>query len=175
MDITLDQLLRARDRRQLRQQELLAIAAAHDGHAVATLMCLTVVMPGAEKRNNLSLTVARAAVDALLDALLGHLAFHETADLPTGFEAYFLVTLPPVEAKLLACRIEREHPLGRLFDIDVIAPNGVPVERQSVGQPPRKCLLCDNDARVCMRVHTHTQQQLLRHIRTLVSQYGANR
>ena len=46
--------------------------------------------------------------------------FEEVRDLETGFEAYFVVDMAPLEAKQLCCRIEDSHPLGRLMDIDVI-------------------------------------------------------
>ena len=31
--------------------------------------------------------------------------------------------------------LEEKHPLGRLFDLDVIAPDGIPVSRQEVALP----------------------------------------
>ena len=166
MEITLEQLLASRDRRQQRQRELLA-----DGDSGLTLLCLTVVMPGPQKRNELSLTVAQAAVTELLRQLLGSLVYHETADLPTGFEGYFLVRQPLADAKRLACRIEDTHPLGRLFDIDAIGSDGVPLDRQSIGLPSRRCLICGGDAHACMRNRTHPLPDLLHHIKLMVDAY----
>ena len=119
--ITLHELLASRDARHATQQKLLA------EHSGKTLVCLTVVMPGSVKRNHQSLCAAHAAVEAIREAF--HLndmsdaereAVLTERDLNTGYEAYLVTPLPLLEAKRIAVTIEDTHPLGRLFDIDVI-------------------------------------------------------
>ena len=134
-----------------------------------TLLCLTVVMPGSVKRNRQSMIVSDAAVKALTSQF-GSIGLVQR-DLPTGFEAYLLTSLPAVEAKRAVCRIEQEHPLGRLFDIDVIGQDGVPLQRADIGLEPRKCLLCDQPARWCMRGHTHSTEEILARIDEMVNAY----
>lgn len=165
MKISLDQLLASRDRRWHRQQELL------QEHPRESLLCLTVVMPGAVKRNQLSLVVAQAATEALRVAFADSITWMEERDLETGFEAYALTTLPLLDAKRTACRIEEEHPLGRLFDLDVIDSTGTPVARATIGAEPRRCLLCQQEARFCMRNHTHSREELQARIETIVDEY----
>ncbi len=165
MTITLEQLLQSRDERRQRQQQLLS------AHPDATLVCLTVVIPGSEKRNDISLTVARAAVEALRKTLGHTLILCEERDLITGFEAYLITTLAERDVKLLTCEIEDAHPLGRLFDIDVIGGNGLPMTRADVGRAERGCLLCDQPARYCMRNRTHTTEELLQFIEKIVASY----
>lgn len=156
--ITLEQLLNSRDNRAALQQKML------DEHPGCTLVCFTVQLPGPEKRNALSLAIAAAGTDAL-EALFGAPAL--TRDLETGFEAFFLVPDAAPAVKRLCCSLEESHPLGRLMDIDVIGPEG-PVSRTEVGFQARKCLLCDQPARVCMRARTHTSEELLRRIEQMV-------
>lgn len=156
-------ILASRDARHRHQQELLA---ANAGKA---LLCLTVIMPGAEKRNALSLTVADASLEALRAAFPG--VDIEERDLPTGFEAYLLVPMSPLEAKRLAVRIEDSHPLGRLFDLDVVTPQG-PLSRRDIGEAPRRCLLCGREARLCMRSHAHTHDELMVRIREMVEAWN---
>ncbi len=163
--ITLDMLLAGRDARQARQRELMA------ANPELALVCLTVVMPGNIKRNEQSLTVAKAAVEALKHELDDRLTYLEERDLPTGYEAFLLVSMSPSEAKKAACGIEESHPLGRLFDIDAFDREGIPVPRESVGLQPRLCMLCDNEARWCMRNGTHTHEELHNHINSLISNY----
>ena len=165
MEITLDLLLASRDRRVAMQQKL------RETYPNLTLVCLTVIMPGSVKRNRLSLAVARAATEAIRVEFADSITQMEERDLETGFEAYVLVSLPTLETKQIACRIEENHPLGRLFDIDVIAPDGTPLSRASVGAQPRRCLLCNNEARFCMRNHTHTPEQIQAHIAEIVEAY----
>ena len=184
MPITLDELLASRDARHAMQQKLMA------EHSGKTLVCLTVVMPGSVKRNQQSLTVARAAVKAMRKAynisddqlpeteLLTNELKTETGeclverDLNTGYEAYLITSLPLLEAKRVAVDIEDTHPLGRLFDIDVIDKQGIPVSRDRVGGQPRRCLVCDHEARYCMRMRWHTQEEIWARIKQMTDDYA---
>lgn len=165
MEITLDQLLHSRDERHLRQQQLLNEAKGK------SLVCLTVIMPGKVKRNSLSLTVAHAAVDAIRKSFAPSITYSEERDLSTGYEAYFIVDTDEKQAKQTVCSIEEEHLLGRLFDVDVIKQDGVPMSRTELGLPQRRCLLCNNEARYCMRNRTHSQAELQAEIERLVEEY----
>ena len=184
MPITLDELLASRDARHAMQQKLMA------EHLGKTLVCLTVVMPGSVKRNQQSLTVARAAVKAMRKAynisddllpeteLLTNELKAEAGeclverDLNTGYEAYLITPLPLLEAKRVAVDIEDTHPLGRLFDIDVIDAQGIPVSRDRVGGQPRRCLVCDHEARYCMRMRWHTQEEIWARIKQMTDDYA---
>lgn len=184
MPITLDELLASRDARHAMQQKLMA------EHSGKTLVCLTVVMPGSVKRNQQSLTVARAAVKAMRKAynisddllpeteLLTNELKIETReclverDLNTGYEAYLITPLPLLEAKRVAVDIEDTHPLGRLFDIDVIDAQGIPVSRDRVVGQPRRCLVCDHEARYCMRMRWHTQEEIWARIKQMTDDYA---
>ena len=184
MPITLDELLASRDARHAMQQKLMA------EHSGKTLVCLTVVMPGSVKRNQQSLTVAHAAVEAMRKAynisddllpeteLLTNELKTEAGeclverDLNTGYEAYLITPLPLLEAKRVAVDIEDTHPLGRLFDIDVIDAQGIPVSRDRVGGQPRRCLVCDHEARYCMRMRWHTQEEIWARIKQMTDDYA---
>ncbi len=165
MEITLDQLLASREERASFQKELLK------GYPGKTLVCLTVIMPGKVKRNLQSLVVAQAAVTALVTAFGDSMLKLRLRDLPTGYEAYLVTPLSNEEAKKVTCRIEDTHPLGRLFDLDVIDADGIPVPRESVGLSARKCLICDNEARYCMRNRTHTMDELAAKIDEMIESY----
>jgi len=156
MEITLEQLLAARDARYARQ---LALTKEWPDK---TLVCMTVVLPGPVKRDARSLKVAEAGAEAVRAVF--NPVHHEVYDLETGYEGYFLVDTPLLDAKKACCQIEEAHPFGRLMDLDVLEPVGetvVPVGRDRVGEPPRPCLLCGRPARECMRAHTHTYSELL--------------
>lgn len=160
--ITLQELLDSRDRRARRQGELLS---QFPGRA---LLCLTVQLPGPEKRNALSLKIARAGVEAIEKRF--NPVFKETNDLETGFEGFFVIDGQPLEVKKAAAELEDTHPLGRLMDLDVIGPEG-PLGRADIGLPQRRCLLCEKPARYCMRAGSHTHEELMAKIKQLVSSY----
>lgn len=74
-------------------------------------------------------------------------------------------------ALMLAMPAEDTHPLGRLFDIDIINADGVPVSRDAIGEKPRRCLVCDHEARYCMRMRWHTQEEIWAKINQMVDSY----
>ena len=158
MTITLEQLLASRDNRARHQKDLLG------EHPGKSLLCLTVQLPGPEKKNALSGAIARAGVEAVRRVF--PLEYEELRDLETVFEGFFIVPMPPEAAKRLACKIEDTHPLGRLMDLDV--PGW---DRASIGLPPRRCLLCGNEVRYCMRARTHSREDLLYRMETMVQTY----
>lgn len=163
--VTLDELLASREQRWHKQMMLV-----HE-HPTLTLLCLTVIMPGNVKRNAQSLVVAKAAVEAMREQFGESIHSLEESDLNTGYEAFLMTSLPLHDAKRLACHIEDTHPLGRLFDIDVIDRKANPLGRDTLGLPPRRCLLCDHEARYCMRNHSHTPQELQCHIDQMIRDY----
>ena len=139
-----------------------------------TLLCLTVIPPGPAKRSLASLKIAAAAVSAVRGAFSPE--YEELRDLETGYEGYFLVSLPPRDAKLAAVTLEDSHPLGRLFDLDVILsgklpvfPDGVrPLGREELGLPQRTCIICGKSVRECIRTRAHTTEELLSKIDSIL-------
>ena len=162
MTISLEQLLESRDRRAAMQKDLL------DKYPGKSLLCLTVQLPGAEKRNAASLAIADAGVAAIREVLTPEREI--LRDLETGYEAYFIVSCTDTEAKRLAVGIEDSHPLGRMMDIDVISLEG-PLSRESIGLGPRPCLICGQPARICMRARTHSTEELIETINAKVDNY----
>ena len=149
MDITLAQLLEARDRRRCKEMALMA------ANPRLSLTVVTVNIPGSEKRTPWSVGIGREALRALEESFGENLVKSEERDLETGYEAYILADLSREEAKRRAIAIEETHPLGRLMDIDVLAEDCIPLSRAAFGGAPRRCLLCGDDARVCMRLRRH--------------------
>ena len=163
--VTLEDMLLARDHRQARQYSL----AAH--WPDSAIVVLTVVAPGSEKRNYATSVVARAASDALADAFASTARYWAVSDLPTGFELWIVSSLSPQDAKRRAVAIEETHPLGRMMDIDVIGADLRPLSRQSIGFSHRNCLVCGDDARVCMRSGRHSYSDIIQFISDTVDAY----
>ena len=79
---------------------------------------------------------------------------------PTGDELCLLTDLEPLEVKRLMTQIEEDGALGRLFDIDVMTAESPKISRQQLSLPPRRCLLCEQQAAVCARSQAHDIRQL---------------
>lgn len=159
--MTLDQLLSSRDRRAAMQKKLLAL------HPAQTLLVFTIVMPGEEKQTRASAIIAEAGVSALQKSFGQHITSCLIRDIHTGFEAYLTIDLPLQEVKQRAITIEESHPLGRLMDIDIIDNDGKPITRGT----SRRCLLCSQPARHCMRARTHTLTEILSFIDSCCDEY----
>lgn len=165
MKITLNQLLRSRDERQSYERKLIS------EYKDKTLLVFTVIVPGEIKRNENSLLVANEGIKYIQKQFKENILYEKLRDLDTGYEAYFIVNLLPKETKRIACEIEEKHPLGRLFDIDVFTSSAEPISRSQIGIEPRKCLLCNNIARICMREKKHSYDELNDKINQLIHDY----
>lgn len=166
MAVTLEQMLHSRDDRQALQRQYL------DQHPGLTLMVLTVVMPGSDKRTDDSLTVAGAAVEAVHKEFGPQIRMFTERDLITGFEGWFMLETDARQAKRRACMLEDTHPLGRLFDLDVFdAASRAPLSRTELGLEQRRCLICERPARECMRSQAHSYAKILARIHQTVESY----
>lgn len=60
----------------------------------------------------------------------------------TGPEAFYVLDAEPLTIKKLTTLVEDASPLGRLFDMDVLRPDGKKVDREELHLEGRKCLIC---------------------------------
>lgn len=154
--VTLKQMLEAKESRVARQRQVLSVWQQ-------PLISVTVVMPGAIKdcaETRYLLMQAREEITLLLQKsnLTPLWQWHENS--VTGPEALYCVKENASLLKRMMTDLEDHHPLGRLWDIDVIDLAGVPVSRQLTGVSPRRCLLCDNVAHLCTRSRQHHTEAL---------------
>ncbi len=162
-----EQLLLAREARAERQKALL------DRYRLPVIS-FTVNMPGLQKNIPPARFVFNEGYSVLLKELneSGHLVvYSRQLDLDTGMEGYFVADGDAIPLKMLAVSIETRHPLGRLFDIDVIGRDGTHVSRSTLGYPERRCFICDNEAHACARSRAHSTEELLEKIREIVDKY----
>lgn len=154
MEASLQEILDARERRAQKQKELLE-------QFQKPLLCFTMNIPGPVKWNRNVAIGFYLGCWFLEDALKGQRLLHKqiTTNI-TGGEAYYVVDLPARDLKKIAMDIEAVDPVGRLFDMDVLTPEGTKINRQELGQSPRRCLLCDNEAVICARSRAHSLEQL---------------
>src|SRR5690554_4491617 len=145
--ITLEQMLKARDERVLKQKKLIK-------RFDQPLISLTVNIPGRYKKTTLSSRIFNEGCNMLskkLEETGNHPQYLEKSELVTGPEAYVVVNSDEYALKEFVLQLESLHPLGRLLDFDVIGSNGQIISREELSYPKRKCLLCDEDAHICAR------------------------
>lgn len=144
--VALDAVLAARDARVARQQAMLAQGGV--------LLSLTLVAPGAVKRSPLLDAIFAAALAALRPLVDDARARLEAVD-DSGHHALYLLGGEARDWKTRMLALENRAPLSRLWDIDIIDRDGVAVSRRDLGLPPRRCLICDDDAKTCARERRH--------------------
>lgn len=76
------------------------------------------------------------------------------------------------EAKRTSIQLEDTHFLGRIFDIDIYDNRGNPISRENYKLGRRKCLVCDEDGKLCTRAARHSMEDLLYKINTQINIYG---
>ena len=74
----------------------------------------------------------------------------------SGDELLLAIDCPAEKIKNLTTEIEETHPIGRLFDIDVIDTDGQKLSRPSY----RKCIICGCQAQECARTRKHTVEEM---------------
>lgn len=155
-EVSLLEMLDARERRMRHQQELL-----EQYHK--PLICFTMNIAGPIKDSPLirrgfargQQLLRQQFFRAKLSPL--HMDAHCEA---TGCEAFYVLDADPLTIKKFTTDIEDATPLGRLFDMDVLRPDGTKVDREELNLAGRRCLICGGPAKVCSSRRVHTVAEL---------------
>ena len=149
-EVTLIEILEAREKRVSRQRELLEKYSR-------PLICFTMNIAGPIKVTPL---IERAFFEGLgfLENKLSHekVLLSEDAALPTGCEAFLSVDMDAKELKKICIEIEEATPLGRLFDMDVLDTDGRKLDREI----ERSCIVCGKKGRSCSAGRLHSVEEL---------------
>lgn len=155
--VTLERMMDARERRQAVQHELLA-------RYRLPLISFTLNIVGPVKVFPLALRTFDEGLNFITTQCsawrLPIVARKRIEDI-TGHEAFFVIDGDSGKIKEILCRLEERTTLGRLFDLDVIRPDGSKVSREDFQKEPRKCLICNQEAFLCSRSRAHTVEELL--------------
>ncbi len=163
-EITLQEVLCARDLRAASQRRLLAAYGL-------PLLGFTMNIAGPVKRSRLGDFAFREGLEALRRQLGGRVLHQEVTDRRTGLEALLVCSLPAEELKALAMDLESGSPAGRLCDMDVIAPDGGKLSRPA----PRTCLVCGGPAAPCARSRAHGLPAVQEAAQALLEDFAAQR
>lgn len=165
-DVSLLDLLNARDQRAIRQKSLLETYQQ-------PVLSLTINAMGGVKRNALLDYVFKQALKALERRFKAENITpteQKITQANTGNEAIFSVNIPALQLKQLCIALESTTPLARLWDMDVIDRNGKPISRADLGVAPRQCLICPENAKICARQRSHSMADLMAALQKLVQQ-----
>lgn len=156
VEVSLSKMLYARERRVQHQQELLA-----QYHKPLISFTMNICGPvkdsplirrGFERgRQLLRQQFLRAKLTPI---------YQDVSREVTGCEAFYVLDADPLAIKKFTTDVEDATPLGRLFDMDVICPDGRKVDREELHLPGRRCLICGGPAKVCSSRRVHKVAEL---------------
>ncbi|MEP8673945.1 citrate lyase holo-[acyl-carrier protein] synthase [Enterobacter hormaechei] len=165
--VTLEEILSAREKRATRQRHAL------DCYRLP-LISLTLVSPGPVKNNpayQRLAAIARKEVTRLCAVHNWACVWENSVNAASGPEWMVAICAPAKTLKRMMVRLEDNHPLGRLWDIDVIDCDGRILSRGELGYPHRRCLVCTDEAHLCARAKRHSPGMLLEEIARRMEEY----
>ena len=152
MEVTLSEMLEARETRARRQKALLT--KYH-----RPLISFTMNIAGPVKDSALirrGFGIGLRDLERLLAAERIACLHREELTAHTGCEAILVADAPAERLKALTTGLEEYSGVGRLFDMDVLTPSGEKLERAQ----PRRCLICGGIAQNCARSRAHSVMEL---------------
>ncbi|MRI84345.1 citrate lyase holo-[acyl-carrier protein] synthase [Aerococcaceae bacterium WS4759] len=187
ISVDLMMMLETREQRSLTQRELFA----KNRHA--SLLSATMNIPGPIKTS----PILRNVFEEVMDVVRQHPSIQAAPILTTlyrekvtGPEYYMLLDLPAEVLKKAMIDIEQQHPWGRLLDLDVLYCESREadslqfgreeasaimtteyihsISRTDLNLPTRRCLICEEDAKVCGRSRTHSVEEMQAAIAELI-------
>ncbi|MET3557601.1 holo-ACP synthase [Streptococcus rupicaprae] len=168
--VSLQDVLQARDERVSRQKDLLAV------YPKSTLINFKCNIPGPIKSNHYIKALFEHGLVQIQEELERKsiaIRHQELVDPMTGPEAYLLVEKPLRQIKEMMIVIEEGSDLARLYDIDVLSlgesqDEVLSLSRQDLGLLPRLCFVCDDTAKNCGRSRRHSLEEMYATIEELV-------
>mgnify|MGYP004477205035 CR=1 FL=1 len=161
VNITLEDILRARDARADAQRRLLRTYRL-------PLVSFTMNIAGPVKFSPLIELAFDAGLEALRTAL-GQPVAAEIIRPATGCEALLVYDRPAAALKAACLTLETATPVGRLYDLDVLDTDGNKLSRIE----QRTCLICGGPVTVCSRSRTHGLDAIVNRTREILMDFAA--
>ncbi|WP_062551674.1 citrate lyase holo-[acyl-carrier protein] synthase [Peptoniphilus phoceensis] len=94
--------------------------------------------------------------------------FEDYENLVTGMEYIAVLNGNGSLIKKLMIEVEENSLSGRLLDLDIYDKNFSQVSRSSLGLPERKCIICGDTARSCIKEERHKLEELEEKVREII-------
>ncbi|HIP30634.1 MAG TPA: citrate lyase holo-[acyl-carrier protein] synthase [Sulfurospirillum arcachonense] len=155
-------LTKVLDNRELRQEKQWELCNKYN----TTVLSLTINIPGAKKDSSDAKYIYEVALKEIEN--FGLKVYEKSSTCKdTGYEALWALHVDAKKLKSLTCKVEESNILGRFMDIDVIDENRQILSREI----PRKCYICETNAKLCARAQKHSIEELLSFISKTVDDY----
>lgn len=165
--LTLEHILEAKEQRAKVQEGLRTAYRA-------TVVSMTLNIPGPVKYRPEWLGMLNEAAAQLRAACFARgIPLHEERmlHLQAGGTLLMAVGGPGERIKSLTVALEETLAWGRILDLDVFGPAGEQISRETLNLPPRKCLVCDDMAAICVRSMRHGRDEVIQAAMKLIKVY----
>lgn len=160
-EVTLAEILEAREKRVSRQKELIKKYSA-------PLICFTMNIAGPVKVTPLIERAFSEGLEILKSSLPEDKIISIKSDIfTTGCEAFLSVDTDATLIKKICVDIEEGTPLGRFFDMDVLNLSGKKLEREN----ERGCIICGKKGRGCASRRAHSVIELQEATSSIIYKY----
>ncbi|OCG59317.1 holo-ACP synthase CitX [Gilliamella sp. Nev3-1] len=170
--ITLEQMLLAKEKRVENQKNAMTCYKY-------PIISLSIVIPGPIKNSSGARYLFDEAITALHHCFLQNditIINEDHFHYITGSEAIIAIKCSAKTLKKYCIEVENNHPLGRLWDIDVIdivTQNSL--SRSQFENQPRQCLVCNEEAKICGRAKRHSIDEIFTEIKKKIENFKKNK
>lgn len=131
-------------------------------------------IPGEDKNFEDAVNFHRAYIEKIKNILEKEdikILWEEYNNLNTGMEYLAVLNGEGKFIKEKMIGLEEESREGRLLDIDIYDRDFKQISRSSLGLSERKCIICDDLARTCIKKERHRQDELEKKVIEILKNY----
>lgn len=159
-----EDILNAREERVEFQQELI-----EKFHQI--LIVMRVNYPGINKDNYITRGIISIMKEELYTLFKDKIIFKKEEITAEGSLIFIVIGEDSKNVKIKTIKLEDEHSLGRLLDIDVYDKVGNSLSRSELGFEKRKCFICNLHAHLCVRARKHEEDEIINFIKNRYEKY----
>lgn len=154
-----------------REERIYTLRQIEESYQPKSTLCFKLNIPGEQKINPALVKIFDLGIEEIKKSVKGEQILFEGKKIEkTGPEFFLSLDMDPLELKQRMVALEENSYFGRLYDMDIVSRD-INITRDMIGQGPRKCFLCDKDAKVCARSRAHSLDEMIRWIEDLIDAY----
>lgn len=139
----------------------------------APVLSFMLNIPGEGKNFEEAVSFHKKYVDKIKNILEENkikILFEDYQNLVTGMEYLAVLDGDGCVIKKLMMKVEEESMGGRLLDLDIYDKDFSQISRSSLGLPERKCIICGDTARTCIKEERHSLKELEERVREIIKE-----
>ena len=137
----------------------------------APVLSFMLNIPGEDKSFEEAVSFHKKYVEKIKNLLEENkikILFEDYENLITGMEYIAVLDGNGSVIKKLMMEVEEESVGGRLLDLDIYDKDFSRISRSSLGLPERKCIICGDTARSCIKEERHKLEELEEKVREII-------